>query len=230
MVVIAIISLLVSILLPSLNKAKELARAVTCLSTLRSGGMACVLYAEDYDTVLPLFCPTPSWQGGWWTADKKMWFDLLADYGVSVAAGNFHCPAEDAPLNMNDFPYGLDEPYNDGPSSIGYNAHYNLSGSYNPEHYYPQSLEKLNHPDQGVILADSGYVTPPPSVSAYFQAAVLEPSTSYFAWRHPGGLDGTVNAFMADLSAQAWDVPRDNTMLLDGGGYFRWVNLTGDPR
>ena len=53
LVVIAIIALLVSILLPSLNKAKELAKRVVCLSTLRSGGLGFSLYVEDFEGVLP---------------------------------------------------------------------------------------------------------------------------------------------------------------------------------
>jgi prepilin-type N-terminal cleavage/methylation domain-containing protein/prepilin-type processing-associated H-X9-DG protein len=47
LVVIAIIALLVSILLPSLNKAKELARNAVCLSNLRSLAMGELLYMED---------------------------------------------------------------------------------------------------------------------------------------------------------------------------------------
>ncbi|MDY6914332.1 MAG: type II secretion system protein, partial [Planctomycetota bacterium] len=47
LVVIAIISLLVSVTLPSLNKAKELARAVVCASNLRNIGLAMNLYMED---------------------------------------------------------------------------------------------------------------------------------------------------------------------------------------
>lgn len=53
MVVIAIIALLVSILLPSLNRAKELARRVVCASNLRSIGLAAAIYASDENMYLP---------------------------------------------------------------------------------------------------------------------------------------------------------------------------------
>ncbi len=53
LVVIAIIALLVSILLPSLNKAKELAKRAVCLSNLRSGGLGFALYVEDFEGSLP---------------------------------------------------------------------------------------------------------------------------------------------------------------------------------
>ena len=52
LVVIAIIALLVSILLPSLGKAKELARRSMCAMNLKNLGQACLFYREDFD-VLP---------------------------------------------------------------------------------------------------------------------------------------------------------------------------------
>lgn len=48
LVVIAIISLLVALLLPSLSKAKNVARTVVCLTNLRQLAIGCHVYAEDY--------------------------------------------------------------------------------------------------------------------------------------------------------------------------------------
>ena len=53
LVVIAIIALLVSILMPSLQKAKEMAKNVVCMSNQRSVALAIVLYVEDYDDQYP---------------------------------------------------------------------------------------------------------------------------------------------------------------------------------
>lgn len=53
LVVVAIIALLVSILLPSLNKAREAGRRSVCLSNLHQQGVAMVPYMQDHKGLLP---------------------------------------------------------------------------------------------------------------------------------------------------------------------------------
>ena len=64
LVVIAIIALLVSILLPSLKKAKELARRSMCAMNLKNLGQACHFYREDYGVMPPTGFAPPMY--GWY--------------------------------------------------------------------------------------------------------------------------------------------------------------------
>jgi len=49
LVVIAIIALLMSILMPALQRVKKQARSVVCINKLKSWGLFFSMYAEDYD-------------------------------------------------------------------------------------------------------------------------------------------------------------------------------------
>ena len=59
LVVIGIISILISILLPALNRAKDKARSVQCASNERQLYMLCQMFAQDNKGCLP----RPSWPG-----------------------------------------------------------------------------------------------------------------------------------------------------------------------
>jgi prepilin-type N-terminal cleavage/methylation domain-containing protein/prepilin-type processing-associated H-X9-DG protein len=113
LVVIAIIALLVSILMPSLQKAKEMAKDVVCLSNQKSIALAMMLYAHDYDDYLPY---SRSWDEGlpsfsWservgkvpancvnWkirgTPEERLWLAGYIDYNMnSKTEGHFKCPS-----------------------------------------------------------------------------------------------------------------------------------------
>jgi len=53
LVVVAIIALLVTILMPSLNQAKELARRAVCASNLRTYAIAAITFGGEHDGYLP---------------------------------------------------------------------------------------------------------------------------------------------------------------------------------
>jgi prepilin-type processing-associated H-X9-DG protein len=53
LVVIGIIGVLVALLLPSLNKARDNANKVKCMSNLKQMGLACMMYAQDNNSYLP---------------------------------------------------------------------------------------------------------------------------------------------------------------------------------
>src|SRR3954468_7379190 len=53
LVVIGIIALLISILLPALNKAREQSKTVQCLSNIRQIGMGMQLYQNEWRCIIP---------------------------------------------------------------------------------------------------------------------------------------------------------------------------------
>lgn len=53
LVVIAIIAILAAILFPVFARAREQARKTSCLSNLKQIGLACHMYAQDYDELFP---------------------------------------------------------------------------------------------------------------------------------------------------------------------------------
>src|SRR5436190_22453005 len=53
LVVIAIIGILAGLLLPSLNRAKQAAKATSCLNNLKQWGLATQLFAGDNGDLLP---------------------------------------------------------------------------------------------------------------------------------------------------------------------------------
>lgn len=74
LVVIGIIALLISILLPSLNKARESANQIACSSNMRQYGMAVCQYVIEYKGYLPLF------EDNLVHVPESFWFNSLARY------------------------------------------------------------------------------------------------------------------------------------------------------
>jgi prepilin-type N-terminal cleavage/methylation domain-containing protein/prepilin-type processing-associated H-X9-DG protein len=72
LVVVAIIALLISILLPSLGKARQIALSVSCAGNLRQCAIATNMYAFDYNQAFPY--PTT-------TLDEScLWFNAIDPY------------------------------------------------------------------------------------------------------------------------------------------------------
>ena len=91
LVVIVVIALLMSVLLPSLRKAKQYAQKTICQSNLRQWGIIWVMYLEDSESVFPTpFTGLPG-------ANKQHWFSATRPYYQMPEIRC--CPTADDPGN-----------------------------------------------------------------------------------------------------------------------------------
>ena len=71
LVVIAIIAILAALLLPALNRARETARRITCLSQLKTMMSATRIYADENREIIPPGHRYNSWK------DQDFWWSIL---------------------------------------------------------------------------------------------------------------------------------------------------------
>ena len=161
LVVIAIIAILAAILFPVFAQARGKTRAVACLSNMKQMGTAAMMYAQDYDEVLPTwslywyayYAVPPSGSGKFPDTIDLYWDALLLPYVKSGSPGNasatnrnggvWHCPdAEDTSLNARSYGYSMGLTYDTDPTS--------------PFLYRCPSLTELEAPASTVFVGDSG--------------------------------------------------------------------------
>src|ERR1043166_4901014 len=113
LVVIAIIAILASLVLPSLNQAREKAKASICANNLKQWMFAMNLYIDDNNETLPVdttdygATDNPTWAGTAVSSNASAWFNCLPAYlnrqPVSAYGANpssfyaggtvMHCPS-----------------------------------------------------------------------------------------------------------------------------------------
>lgn len=87
LIVIAIIAILISLLLPSLSRAREQAKLVVCASNLRQLADATMNYAATHQRCLPA---TSQFAGNWIWDQSRSTTDLLTRSGAQRDV--FYCP------------------------------------------------------------------------------------------------------------------------------------------
>jgi prepilin-type N-terminal cleavage/methylation domain-containing protein/prepilin-type processing-associated H-X9-DG protein len=176
LVVIAIIAILAAILFPVFAQARAKARQTSCLTNMRQGSMAVLMYSQDYDECFPIGAYNPDPNGA-----VLMWYDFVEPYvksGVRAVvtqataagrtnAGFWICPD----LQSRNAPVAPGEPavpnFNAGffSAAMSYAANANFMPFWHrnlPTRTFPGticSMAAVNAPAQVVLLAEGmGYV------------------------------------------------------------------------
>ena len=103
LVVIAIIAILAAILFPVFAKAREKARAISCLSNAKQLGLAAMMYVQDYDEHYPMlygYYITPGYPCTW---NVTSWRALMVPYIKNDHI--FECPSSSAQGTVNRWMY-----------------------------------------------------------------------------------------------------------------------------
>ena len=210
LVVVSIIALLVSILLPALNNARQAAKRTVCASQVRQIGLSMLSYLSDNndtymyysDTFLPIW-PDPK---------NTLWYQKLISYGHLENDEILACPShrvDKDELLRNRISYGM---------SIAFSIDYG-------DPAYPHKawrVIEMKRPSEKIVVVDSANSHFPERAQTYLvyawwkDPAVTGVGDAYVAYPRDGGWCQAVWADGHASSVRATD-PKDPSTIYDPG-------------
>ena len=172
LVVIAIIAVLVSLLLPGLNKARQHARNVTCASNQRQLAMGIMMYVNQSDGWLPhndmnsdvMFESAGAYNNlGYSWPDHYTGLGLLYQMKYVTGMGVFWCGSEDMPALEGGSVYGMKVFSRNPPTRTITDYWYRCGAGGHPStptNWPGQQSVKVNtvrRPDDGLLMCAGGF-------------------------------------------------------------------------
>jgi prepilin-type processing-associated H-X9-DG protein len=212
--VIAIIAILAAMLLPALNQAREKAKAINCISNLKSCGSFSAFYADDFDGYY--LCIDRDTINGY---SPTSWGGSLYELGYIKNTNVISCPSNISNVQRD-------------PSN---NIFTNIYGTYNrPDtlftgfglqdgNWYGITIKKVPNPSNLIFLADAHYpgLAGSPNFFDQYYAILLTADYTIYA-RH----NNQINALFIDGHAASVH-PRDAKSKLESNNYvstFKYYN------
>jgi prepilin-type N-terminal cleavage/methylation domain-containing protein/prepilin-type processing-associated H-X9-DG protein len=153
LVVISIISILASLLLPALGRAKEQAQSIYCVNNLHQIGLAMFQYADESEDKLPTSYASILKTGqGNWTNSPTPWTRALSFYFANNT-NLLKCPGFSSFYNHSGYNYFM------GSSAFAFNPDLNAP----PPGWNPTSvsLKSILLPSMYVLSGDCNYPADP---------------------------------------------------------------------
>ncbi len=234
LVVIGIIAVLISLLLPALNQAREAANRAACLSNLRQIGQMFHLYANENKDQIALGVRSNVYQDNYTIRylPEKTFYSWGPYYvaGYMKAPRVMYCPA-----SVGDLFHDYDGPSNpwtpEAPGTInpwvraGYGIR-PMAHDGRPVLWRTATPQPIDRP---VVDGSNVVWAPYPKLSKFKQRALatdLFPTPHRVLWRHKKG----INVVYADGSAKWYDIqpfynkikPTVQITLPSGAGFDNW--------
>jgi prepilin-type N-terminal cleavage/methylation domain-containing protein/prepilin-type processing-associated H-X9-DG protein len=232
LVVIGIISVLIAILLPALNKARESAKAIQCASQLRQIGQAIQMYANNNDQWLPMYNAKNQF-GSAYESDKAYWERALltegdlpgynASYTRTSGLNIFYCPnffnIRQAAAEENETTHGY------APRTILWGYYHMISYGINLQLSCDLSLSgiaswrdtritQVHRPSETILMAESG---------SYYSTGKQAGSPGVTDFIYPRPPSASVSM------AWPWHNGGCNVLWIDGHVTTVYTDATRDP-
>jgi prepilin-type N-terminal cleavage/methylation domain-containing protein/prepilin-type processing-associated H-X9-DG protein len=186
LVVIAVLAVLIALLLPAVNRARESARQAVCSSNLRQLAGAMLAYTADNDGAFPFSAEVGNvhpedWI--WWQRGRDPRKSAIAKYFNHYDESYFRCPSD-----RMDRPRILTDPYN---------YSYTMNEDFSSYYYPALRLSKVQSPAMKIMVLEEDETT----LDDGNYNPTYVPLPNYLAARHDKGRqtpDSRGNVALAD--------------------------------